>query len=356
MTITSQLLALMGSKLKVESEYGFGSTFSFELVQKIENEHPIGDYTKAVQTENEVYKESFRAPDARILVVDDTEMNILVIENLLKKTGIRIDTALSGPESIKLAEEYSYDLILMDQRMPGMDGSEAMREIRNILRSERIPIICLTADVIMGARERYLRAGFDDYLTKPVNGAELEKMLRDYLPADKIEIHREVEEAEKTEAAEKTDEAENTGETVKDEPSADEGGIFASLQKAGIDIKSALLYTGNDEGMYRTLLGSFVSEKKARTESIEKYYAEKDWENYGVYVHSLKSSSKTLGAKTLSERAAELEGAAKQRNIAVIEKNHADVMKMYDELVRVISENLASDVEEEDEVLEFFPE
>ncbi|MCR5291708.1 MAG: response regulator [Eubacterium sp.] len=350
MTITSQLLALMGSKLKVESEYGYGSTFSFELTQKIENDHPIGDYTKAVQTENEVYKESFRAPDAHILVVDDTEMNILVIKNLLKKTGIRIDTALSGPESIKLAEENSYDLILMDQRMPGMDGSEAMREIRNILRSEKIPIICLTADVIMGARERYLRAGFDDYLTKPVNGAELEKMLRDYLPADKIEIHREVEEAGKAEEAGKT------GETEKDEPSANEGGIFASLQKAGIDIKSALLYTGNDEGMYRTILGSFVSEKKARTESIEKYYAEKDWENYGVYVHSLKSSSKTLGAKTLSERAAELEGAAKQRNIAVIEKNHAEVMKMYDELVRVISENLALDVEEEDEVLEFFPE
>ena len=132
MTIARKLLNLMDSELEVESEYNVGSRFAFNLWQKIEDDSPLGDYSEASQDtgSDKNYRESFRAPEAHILVVDDTKMNILVVTNLLKKTGIQIDTALNGPDSVKLAGDKKYDIILMDQRMPGMDGTEAMKQIK----------------------------------------------------------------------------------------------------------------------------------------------------------------------------------------------------------------------------------
>ncbi len=194
MNITVKLLELMGSRLNVSSKYGEGSTFSFELWQKIENDAPIGNYEKpsagsaASNSKKIDYHEAYLAPEAHVLVVDDTKMNVMVVKNFLKKTQIRIDTALSGPESIEMANENAYDVILMDQRMPDMDGTEAMQHIRELdsALNRDTPFICLTADVVKGARERYMEQGFDDYLTKPVNSEELEKIVRKYLPESKI--------------------------------------------------------------------------------------------------------------------------------------------------------------------------
>ncbi|MCR5605039.1 MAG: response regulator, partial [Lachnospiraceae bacterium] len=134
MSISQKLLELMDSRLLVSSAYGEGSTFSFRLRQKIENPTPLGDYSaddagKYTQ-ESERYRESFHAENAHILVVDDTELNLLVITNLLKTTGIKIDTALSGREGIELANKIRYDMIHMDQRMPQMNGTETMKIIR----------------------------------------------------------------------------------------------------------------------------------------------------------------------------------------------------------------------------------
>ncbi|MBO7356269.1 MAG: response regulator, partial [Lachnospiraceae bacterium] len=192
MSIVTRLLDLMGSRLDVKSEYGKGSVFSFELWQKIESDENIGKYDAEIpEVEAEVYRESFHAPDARILLVDDTRMNIMVVENLLKKTRVRIDTAMSGAEAVKLAEDNAYDLILLDQRMPGMDGTETLKAIRALESGLNVtdPVICLTADAIRGARERYIAEGFTDYLTKPVEGRLLEKMLLTYLPEDKTEVY-----------------------------------------------------------------------------------------------------------------------------------------------------------------------
>ncbi len=194
MNITVKLLELMGSKLNVSSKYGEGSVFSFELWQKIENDTPIGNYEKpsagsAASVSKKVdYHEAYLAPEAHVLVVDDTKMNVMVVKNFLKKTQIKIDTALSGPESIELAKENAYDVILMDQRMPDMDGTEAMQHIRELENglNKDTPFICLTADVVKGAKERYMEQGFDDYLTKPVDSEELEKLVRKYLPDSKV--------------------------------------------------------------------------------------------------------------------------------------------------------------------------
>lgn len=122
-----------------------------------------------------------------ILIVDDTPMHLLVAKGLLKNKNVRIDTAESGGVAISMACRRHYDLILMDQRMPGMDGVTAMHYIRNDKNglNRETPFICLTADAVGGAKERYISEGFDDYLPKPIDGEELEKALARHLPADK---------------------------------------------------------------------------------------------------------------------------------------------------------------------------
>ena len=196
LVITKRLLDMMGGSISVESEYGRGSVFTVRIPQKIVADLPVGDFQARFEAnvlEAKAYHESFRAPKAHILIVDDTRMNLTVVTNLLKNTGIQIDTATSGKSAVDMSERYYYDLILMDQRMPEMDGTEAMHLIREAEngKSREVPIICLTADAVVGAREKYMAEGFSDYLTKPVDSTALEKMLMKYLPEDKVERMRE---------------------------------------------------------------------------------------------------------------------------------------------------------------------
>ncbi len=269
-------------------------------------------------------------------------MNLLVVENLLKKTGIKIDTAINGPDSIELAKNNAYDVILMDQRMPGMDGTEAMKEIRNLESSlnSDTPVICLTADVVRGAKERYIQMGFNDYLTKPIDSAELEKMLINYLPADKTEI---VEKDKKTDSSEQS-----------------ESRLKKALKDNGVDVNVGISFTGDDENMYMSLLAAYAAEEGEKAANIKECYRTRDWKNYGVYVHSLKSTSKMIGASALAEIAAESEAASNTEDTLVIDNNHDKMMEMYASLAAVIREHIGSDTvyvsKNDDEILEFMPE
>ena len=344
MAITRSLLSLMGSELQVKSEYGKGSTFSFEIWQKIEDEKPLGDYRTAIREveETAVYREAFHAPDAHILVVDDTKMNIIVIENLLKRTEIKIDTAMSGQESIELAGKNTYDLILMDQRMPGMDGSEAMKKIRSREdgKNAHTPVICLTADVVSGARDRYLELGFNDYLMKPVDGETLEKMICEYIDDSKIKPYS-VDETQKDDHVEPLggeNEVSDAGEEYSD-AGREADKINMALNRIGVDTEKGIFYSGSDEEFYHIMLGEYADEAKNKTERINESKAHRNWKDYGIYVHSLKSSSRTIGAEKLADIAAELEAAAKKEDADTIEKHHEEMMEMYARLVEVISEN-----------------
>lgn len=193
MSITKSLLEMMGSKLEVESIYGRGSTFSFDIEQKVVAWEQIGDYEQSYkdrQRKNEKYKEKLHAPDARVLVVDDNKVNLTVFRLLIKKTQIQTDTAESGDECLKKAADKTYDIIFLDHMMPGMDGTETLQELRNQKSGPNLntPVICLTADAISGAREQYISAGFTDYLTKPIYPELLEEMLIEMLPKEKIAL------------------------------------------------------------------------------------------------------------------------------------------------------------------------
>ena len=189
MSITRQLLELMDSSLEVESEYGKGSVLSFAIKQQVVSWTEIGDISRRTaenRSKGDMYHELFHAPDARILIVDDTEINLTVMKSLLKKTGIRIDTAESGQDAITLAANNDYDVIFIDHMMPDMDGIETLEHIREIERQKDTPVIALTANAVSGAREMYIKAGFTDYISKPVDGEKLEKKLLHMLPEDRI--------------------------------------------------------------------------------------------------------------------------------------------------------------------------
>ncbi len=190
MSITRQLLDLMGTELEVQSEYGKGSVFSFAIEQKIIDPDKIGDYARRfseIKEKDHVYRELFHAPDARILVVDDTEMNLTVMQSLLKQTQIRIDTASTGKDAITLATVNKYDVLFIDHMMPDMDGIETLKHIRESGKNQSTAAVALTANAVSGARDSYINAGFSDYLSKPVDSSLLEQMLYTYIPKDKLQ-------------------------------------------------------------------------------------------------------------------------------------------------------------------------
>ena len=191
MAIAQSFLSMMGSTINVESEYGKGSEFYFDLKQKVVNQEPVGEYNVAYKhflLEKEQYKVQFVAPDAKILVVDDNEINLKVFVNLLRDTRIQIDTALSGDACIDLYKRNHYDVIFLDHMMPNKDGIDTLKDMKACADTpnQNRPIICLTANAVIGMREKYINAGFDDYLTKPIDTALLEEMLIKYLDSDLV--------------------------------------------------------------------------------------------------------------------------------------------------------------------------
>ncbi|MBO4374665.1 MAG: response regulator [Lachnospiraceae bacterium] len=189
LSITKELLELMGSRLTVSSDYGKGSEFGFEIVQGVISNDGIGDKNNYLKRTVEKTKHlSFTAEDARILVVDDSAVNLTVFCKLLKNTKIRIDAVKSGEQALRLVKQREYDVIFLDHLMPEMDGTQTlkrMKEMEDNLSADT-PVICLTANAMSNAREEYLKEGFRDYISKPVHIEELESLLFYYIPPEKI--------------------------------------------------------------------------------------------------------------------------------------------------------------------------
>ena len=343
LAITRSLLSLMGGSIRLESVYGEGSTFTVTVPQKIREPEPLGDFHTRFRentAQKRVYQTAFQAPDARLLIVDDTRMNLTVVKGLLKKTELCITTALSGAEAVELAHTTPFDLILMDQRMPEMDGTEAMRRIRDQSDGQNrgTPVICLTADAVIGARERYIAMGFTDYLTKPIDSEALERMLMKYLPSEKVLVHSAEENA------------------LQEEPAQDDD--FGFLRKADIDTETGLRYCEGDPALYASLLKEYLQSAEQRQQDIQRYYDAGDWEDYGILVHALKSTSRMIGAKELSETAASLEAAAERADAAAIRQRHNRMMAQYRSLTDVLAAqfDISEQVSDAAEILEFLPE
>jgi len=192
MNITMQLLSLMGSELKIDSVYGKGTTVYFDLFQGVYGAELVKDFATTDDdfTDDEIYEASFEASDARILVVDDNKINRDVFCFLLKETKMQIDTGVDGKDALEKILSTKYDIIFLDHMMPEMDGIEVLERVKASKNNPNVDtiFIILTANAISGAKEMYLNAGFDAYLSKPVMPEELEKALRMYLPKEKVLI------------------------------------------------------------------------------------------------------------------------------------------------------------------------
>ena len=321
MNIVQQLLSMMGSRLNVKSEYGKGSDFSFEVRQKVLNWEPIGDFTEMYRKSlaaNSEYHECFHAPDASILIVDDTKLNLTVIKGLLKQTQLHIDTAESGQETLELVKKRRYDVIFIDHRMPIMDGIETLHAMRGMEDNlnEGVPCVALTANAIQGAREMYLAEGFTDYLSKPVDGAKLEQLLIQYLPQEKVILAGSAGFTEMDVAA-------SNAATVT--APADDGG-FPALD--GINTQAALKNCG-DADILREAMQEFYATIAEKSTLIEQYAASGDWKNYTVLVHALKSSARLIGAEQLSADALVLEAAGDKQDEAQIRAATPALLALY---------------------------
>lgn len=198
LTIASSLVELMYGEMWVESVYGEGSTFFFEIPQEVLSNELLQDFSSQYEKKDleSTFREPFQAPDARVLVVDDVAVNLKVFTGLVKQTKIQVDTALSGEECLQLITQNNYDIIFLDHMMPKMDGLQtytAMKNLPNNLNADT-PVIMLTANAISGAKEQYISAGFVDYLSKPIQQNALDDILLTHLPS--YLIFRNSEEAE----------------------------------------------------------------------------------------------------------------------------------------------------------------
>jgi len=204
LNITMRLVKMMGGTIGVNSKYGEGTTFTVQMKQTVVDATPIGDFVQnltRMQEYKEEYTPSLIAPSASILVVDDNDMNLEVIVSLLEDTKISVTTAESGKECLGILRERSFDIIFLDQMMPGMSGIQTLEEINKEHLAEGTPVIALTADAIVGARETYLGEGFTDYLTKPVMYHDLESILLKYLNHDLLLSKEEADDQKKASSA-----------------------------------------------------------------------------------------------------------------------------------------------------------
>lgn len=364
MSITIQLLELMGSRLEVESVYGEGSKFSFELAQKIIDADPIGDLEERIRQQTEAYSYSaaFTAPDARLLMVDDNAVNRKVFVGLLKGNQVQIDMASGGEECLEYVRNNYYDVIFLDHMMPDMDGIEILHHMKEWQEypCKDTPVIALTANAVAGAKDMYLSEGFDGFLSKPIVPEKLEQMLLDLLPPEKLVYGNQESgkmESEKTES-EEMESGENTEVFSMDTTRETE---FPAVD--GMDWEYALLHL-KEVSLLQDTVSDFYRLIDIEADTLEEYWhgifeeknnAEADGpeqslellKQYRIKVHSMKSSAGMIGAVSLSGVAKVLEYAARDGRLDILE----GVTPIFLEEWRSYKERLQPCIQEEEKTV-----
>ena len=397
MNIVMSLLELMGGDIEVDSEYQKGSTFTVIIPQKIISDEATGDFQSIIGKQRSgsiTNRESFTAPEAKILVVDDNTMNLDVFKALLKRTKVDITTADSGRKCLELVKEQAFDIIFMDHMMPEMDGIETLHEIQKLesFPNEETPVIALTANAFSGARETYLKEGFQDFLTKPIDANLLEQMILSYLPEELVQIteHTETSHYEEGKTADTRDasqgenhdefldkyreavqyilkavspdeqvlseEASATGtEAFGDETieilselkkSLDTFGLEAASDKVeelilyikyDIFIENGLSLVKGEMDMYLDIVDLFLKDRK-RQDTMQQFIAEQNMEDYSVSVHSLKGTARALGAEKFADIAYEHEMKSKAGEIEYVKAHWDELVAAWDNALKGLQE------------------
>lgn len=343
LAITYNILKLMNGNITVRSTYGEGTTFTVTLPQNVRDSEAIGDFRAKYHQSIEMrpqYQESFLAPTAKILIVDDTPMNITVIQGLLKRTQIEIDFCYSGIDSLEKVRQEHYDIILLDFRMPKMDGIQTLQRMKEVPynKNDDTPIICLTANAVAGAREKYLAAGFTDYLSKPVQSDKLERMMIKYLPKEKVELVTEASPSRRL-----------ADLTASDPGVTSEDATIPSflLEIPEIDVATGVKNTGSNED-YLTALHIFAESIEDNIAQVQRFYSRDDWDDFTIRVHAIKSSARIIGAAEISGMAKDLESYGEERKVWEIHENTNRFLTAYAQL----GQKLAPLLEDEEDFTE----
>jgi|GEM_PF-2028508 len=306
-------------------------------------------------------QKNFTAPNAKILVVDDNLMNLKVVEGMLKKYSIRIVAASSGEEALNMIDSQDYDFVFMDHMMPGMDGVECFHHIRekNGTYFKQVPVVALTANAIAGSREMFLSEGFSDFIAKPVDSALLNEVLQRFIPEDKL-VYEEDSPAQASAPAQASPSVSEKGaaasredrpvsESVNMNEAKEKEDIFESLTE--IDRATALMYCGTVED-FCELAEVYLESGRKYDEDLKTAFEEMDLEKYALISHTIKSTSKTLGAIRLSNLALDQEMAAKDGNSDGVRKLHDELLEEYEKVLDQFDACLgdgSADRHEEDE-------
>ncbi len=319
LNISKQFADLMQGKLWCESVYGEGSNFIFEVKQKIMDEAEMGIFDVDNQDLTQgPYFPQFIAPNVNILVVDDNEMNLMVISSLLKSTQMNVKTVTSGEACLEELSKATYQLVLLDHMMPGLDGLETATKIRET--NKDIPLIALTANYTSDGKTFYGTYGFNDYLSKPIDGRTLEKCIIQYLPEDLIQ------------KPELNPMFATNIQSIDDLP--EEYEWLKDVE--GIALENAIKFSGGIDSFIFSL-NLFYDTIDENCTILDQSFKNDDIKMYTIKVHSLKSSARIIGAEKLSKMAADLEDAGKKMNIQYIIDNSTALLDEY----RLYKERLA---------------
>lgn len=316
LSITKQLVDLMHGSINVESNYGVGSRFEVKIPQRVVSRAPIGEF-HASHEPAEQTRELFTAPDAKILVVDDNNMNLSVMKLLLKRLECETDLAQSGTQCLEMCREKRYDLILMDHMMPELDGIETLQKLRESDgANSTTQVIVLTANATAGIKSEYIKNGFSDYLSKPVDVGKLERMLLKYLPQSKI--HQLTQ-----------------GERKERKAAAAGSGL--------IDRNIGLKYCADDEEVYLDVVRSYHEQGQKYMRELPGLFSERNFPQLAIIVHAVKSTSMTIGAAALSELAKQMEGYAKAGDAIQLDVNREKFMSDYELVLKETARMVGAD-------------
>jgi signal transduction histidine kinase/CheY-like chemotaxis protein len=309
LAIVRNLCRQMNGEITVESELGRGSKFTATLNQTVVDKTPIGLLTESRSKTKPIVAAPFEAPGYRVLVVDDVKVNLMVAKGLLAPYKMMVSACQSGLDAVELFTDYKYDLVFIDHMMPGIDGIETLRRLRDLERNEpnKTVAVAFTANVIAGVREMLLSKGFDDFVSKPIDAEQFMELLEKWVPDD---VRREVGE----------DSFEDCGYDINDEDAPEESrnviGALTLLIDADINVTDGLRRSSDSLEDYFEILGVFVEDAL----EIEKYITrplpgeEEIINSLAIRVHALKSASANIGAENLSAEAAYFEQEALARN------------------------------------------
>ena len=289
-------------------------------------------------------RKPFTCVNVRALAVDDEEMNLVVAKGVLGSYGIQVDTCLSGKEAVAQCGCSSYDIIFLDHMMPGFDGVETLKKIRE-LRSgiyQDLPIIALTANTVSGAREMFRSEGFTEFVPKPIERTVLERVLRKVLPESCIQYSVKPANEDVSVEAAQIPPADSPGpseaEGEPQQPLSDApAGPYDQLAQAGVNVELGLDYCAGDEDFYQEMLRLFSSQGEEKRTEIVSLYKSENWTDYAIKVHALKSTSLTIGAEAFSAQAKELELAGKRGDVDFIREHHPGLLQAHEELCRQIA-------------------